>query len=211
MKGRSIPYSDAEIKFLRKHETTPRPELCKLFNAKFGRTVSSDNIKAKCTRMGLKTGRTGAFVKGFTPHNKGVKGWCPPGVERGWFKKGQEPANLRPIGHERTCPKDGYISIKIDEINPHTGFKGRFVLKHKHLWEAINGPVPDGHFLKCLDGNRSNTSPDNWECLPNGMKPRLVASRCGQDYDNAPVEIKPSIMLSAKVSQKVYELNGGAA
>ncbi|CAM3776881.1 HNH endonuclease [Litorimonas haliclonae] len=206
MKGRQINYSEEELAFLRSHAKTPRRRLAELFNDAFGRNVSLENIKAKCTRMGLKTGRTGCYSKGHVSHNKGRKGWCAPGSEKGWFKKGTQPPNQRPIGSERVCPKDGYILIKIDETNPHTGHRGHFVLKHRHLWEQQNGPVPEGYFLKCLDGNKLNTCPTNWECMPNGMKTRLVAGNAGREYDNAPVELKPTILATAKVEQRLYEL-----
>jgi len=207
MKGQAIVYNQAEIAFLKANETTPRTELTVAFNKRFGRNISRDNIKAKCTRMGLKTGRTGCFAKGSIPPNKGKKGWYAPGSEKGWFKKGTIPSNQRPMGSERTDSKDGYVYIKIDIINPYTGHQGHFVPKHRYLWESQNGPIPDGHFLKCLDGDRLNTEPSNWECLPNGMKPRLVAGHAGQDYDNAPDDLKPTIMVTAKIAQRVHEIN----
>lgn len=206
MKGRQIAYSEDELAFLRGHKTTPRAELTKLFNEKFSRSISCNNIKAKCQRMGLKTGRTGCFNAGHRPFNKGRKGWCAPGSEKGWFKSGNKPANLEPIGYERICNKDGYVLIKIDKPHPTTGHKGRFVLKHRHLWESVNGPVPAGHFLKSLDGNRQNCSPSNWVCLPSGIKPRLIDGPAGRDYDGAPKELKPSILATAKISQRIHEI-----
>jgi hypothetical protein len=32
-------------------------------------------------------------------------------------------------------------------------------------WEKVNGPVPDGMVLRCIDGNPINTEPDNWELI----------------------------------------------
>nr|WP_282576146.1 HNH endonuclease [Sinorhizobium meliloti] len=53
--------------------------------------------------------------------------------------------------------------ISIDQKNPHTGFERRYVLKHRYLWEQKNGPLPAGTRLRCLDGDRQNTDPSNWE------------------------------------------------
>ena len=211
MKGVSIPYSEVELAFLRSHEKTPRRELTELFNTKFKRDISLTNINAKCKRMGLRTGRTGHYEKGQVSWNKGRKGWCPAGAEKGWFKKGNVAHNTKPIGSERVCSKDGYVLIKTDAINPNTGFNGRWIAKQIHLWEAINGPIPEGHFLKSLDGNRKNTDPSNWVCLPNGMKPRLVQSPAGQDYDGSHPQIKPTILATAKLAHRIHELKSGDA
>ena len=206
MKGKKIEYSFNEERFLRKHETTPRTELTKLFNARFNRDVSQNNIKAKCRRMGLKTGRTGCFPKGNVPPNKGRKGWCAPGSEKGWFKKGQVPPNKKPLGHERICSKDGYILINIDEPNPHTGHANRYVHKHRWLWEKIHGPIPDGMCLKSKDGNPQSTDPDNWELISRGV---LVALNKQGLYKLAPPELRPSVITAAKISEKISQLSKG--
>ena len=36
---------------------------------------------------------TGRFLKGHIPYNKGMKGQCAKGCEKGWFKKGHKPKN----------------------------------------------------------------------------------------------------------------------
>lgn len=207
MKGVSIKYSPREEAFLVKHETTPRRELTKLFNKRFNRDISQNNIKAKCKRMGLLTGRTGCFQKGNEPFNKGMKGFNPAGSEKGRFKKGNVPHNTNYLNHERTCKKDGYIYISVECEEKKAGFNREYVLKHKWLWEKLNGAVPEGHFLKSLDGNRRNTDPSNWVCLPNSMKPRLIAGRAGTDYDGADQELKPTILATAKLADAVYQVN----
>lgn len=120
------------------------------------------------------------------------------------FKKGQLPANTKPLGHERFS-KDGYVEISIDEINPHTGASRRYVHKHRMRWVQENGPIPKGHVLKCLDGDKANTDPANWECLPRGMLPRLNGIS-GRGYDDAAPEVKPVIMAIAKLAHKVGSL-----
>ena len=37
--------------------------------------------------------------------------------------------------------------------------QSRWRAVHLLNWEAINGPIPKSHCLKCLDGNRLNVAP----------------------------------------------------
>lgn len=115
------------------------------------------------------------------------------------FKKGGVPPNVKYLGHERVS-KDGYVEISVAETNPHTGYGRRYVLKHKHLWEQLHGPVPAGHALKCLDGNRLNTDPSNWTPVSRGLMP-LLNGRWGPNYDQAAPELKPVLLTLAKLKQ----------
>jgi hypothetical protein len=157
MKGKPIKYTPAMVEFLEQNETTPRPQLTKLFNDKFNCELAVDSIKAKCLRMGLKTGRTGCFEKGRTSWNKGTKGICGthPNCRKTQFNKGHKPANVKGVGHERLT-KDGYIMICVDQVNPHTGAPRHYVLKHKWIWEKHNGPIPPNHVIKFIDGDKTN-------------------------------------------------------
>ncbi len=205
MKGRQIPYSDAEISWLQANCTMPIREYHAAFNASFERDVSADNLHALRVRRGWKTGRTGRIEKGNVPLNKGVP--CAPGTggrhpnaRRTQFKKGNLPHNTRYLGHERVS-KDGYVEISVAETNPHTGFERRYVLKHRHLWEQANGPVPEGMALKCLDSNKLNTDPTNWETVPRAILPRLAGGRRKNKlaYDRAEPELKPIVMAAARL------------
>lgn len=203
MKGRAIVYSVAELRWLERNRTLPISEYHADFQARFGRyDVASWHLHALRKRKGWKTGRTGQFVKGQVSHNKGVK--CAPGrggrhpnARRTQFRKGQRPHNTKYAGHERVS-KDGYVEISIDERNPHTGFERRYVLKHLWLWEKAHGPVPNGMCLKCLDDNRLNTDPSNWELIPRALLPYLNG-RWGIDYQAVHPEVKPAVLALAKV------------
>ena len=206
MKGRSIPYLPQELAWIEARKEMPRAELHALFCAYWQRDdVSPENFKALCTRRGWKTGRSGCFEKGLVPHNKG-KRHRTPGSEKGWFKKGDVPANVVPLWTERVG-KDGYVEIKVPERNPHTGHSTRFVEKHAWLWERENGPVPEGHALKCLDGNKQNTDPRNWTPVPRALLPRLAGGRHGatMHYDTAPDELKPTLLAIAKLEHLARE------
>lgn len=203
MKGHWIAYSAEEMAWLEQNRELPISEYHDQFIAAFARIdVSASNLHSLRKRKGWKTGRTGCFEKGQTPLNKGKA--CPPGkggrhpnARKTQFKKGGLPHNTNYLGHERVS-KDGYVEISIDECNPHTGFERRYVLKHRYVWEQANGPVPAGMFLKCLDGNRLNTDPTNWEALPRASQVYLGGYR-GIDYEAASPEVRPAIIALAKL------------
>lgn len=217
MKGRDIPYSRAEMAWLESNRSMVISEYHKGFVAKFGRDdVSAINLHSLRKRKGWKTGRTGCFVKGQEPPNKGKR--CPPGTggrhpnaRRTQFKKGHEPHNTNYLGHERVS-KDGYVEISIDETNPYTGFERRYVLKHRWQWEQKHGPLAPGMALKCLDGNKANTDPSNWEAVPRALLPRLNGGRGKTHvaFDGAPAELKPTILAVAKLEHQIREKSQAA-
>lgn len=202
MKGRAIPYSEEELAWVKACADLPRAELHALFVQVFNRPdVKLSNLNSLCKRKGWLTGRTGCFVKGQTSHNAGKKGQCAPGSEKGWFKPGHRGGrakdNHKPIGTERiSC--DGYRERKINDDMP---FNRRWRAVQLIEWEAINGPLPAGHVLKCLDGDKLNTDPSNWTCIPRALLPRLNG-RFGRDFESAPAELKPTILAIAKLEHK---------
>lgn len=205
-KGRRLKYSDAEIAWLRENCTLELGEYHRQFVAKFGREdVTPAKLHSLRKREGFKTGRTGQFEKGSVPANKGKK--CPPGkggrhpnARATQFKKGQLPHTYRGPGHV-SLGDDGYWWIVVERKNPWTGAATTRTHLHRWRWEKAHGPVPDGMVLKCLDGDRLNTEPANWEAIPQGMLPRLNGIH-GRDYDRAPAELKPAIMATAKLAHK---------
>lgn len=207
MKGEWIPYTAEELAWIEARKADPRHETHAAFCERFGRSdVSLQNLNALCKRNGWLTGRTGRFNPGDAPFNKGRpcppdKGGRHPNARRTQFKAGQmsgtAKANYKPIGYERTT-EDGYRERKIGD----TG-KARDRWRGVHLlnWEAIHGPLPAGHALKCLDGNKLNTDPSNWEALPRAVLARLNGGRFKKRlaYDDAPPELKPTVIALAKL------------
>lgn len=209
-KGRHLKFSKDEIAWLRDNATMPIADYHKAFCAAFGRTdMTAQKLHALRNRKQWKTGRTGQFVKGAAPMNKGKT--CPPGrggrhpnARRTQFKKGGLPHNTKWLGHERVS-KDGYVEISVAQKNPHTGYGRRYVLKHRWLWEKENGPVPDGMMLKSK-GDKLNTDPSNWQLVPRAIVPRLNGSKGTRlAYDDAPDEIKPTILAVAKLEHQIRE------
>lgn len=218
MKGSRITYSVNELTWIKLHCTDDRKQAHAEFCEKFGRSdISLQNFKALCKRRGWLTGRTGTFPAGHAPANKGKTMPWHPNSARTRFQKGQLPHNTKFVGHERVT-KDGYIEISVEQQNPHTGYERRYVQKHRYLWEQANEPVPDGMFLKCLDGNRQNTDPENWQALPRAAQVYLGGFR-GIDYEAAAPDVRPAIIAFAKLKCAVRSVriqsaeasrNGGA-
>jgi hypothetical protein len=206
MKGRRIPYSAEELAWIEACCDLPRKEMHALFVQIFGRTdVSLATLNGLCKRKGWFTGRTGRFVKGERrADNPARKGHCPPGCEKGWFKpgvrRGVATRLYKPIGTERLS-REGYLERKVNDDLP---LQRRWRAVHLIEWEKVHGPLPAGHCLKCLDGNKLNTDPSNWECLPRALLPRLNG-RFGRDYDAAPPELKPTLLAIAKLEHKARE------
>ena len=88
------------------------------------------------------------FQKGHKAWNAGKKGiHMAPQTE---FKKGHQPHNTKYDGYE--SKRERYWYIRID---------GKFVLKHRHIWEQKYGPIPDGMILKFIDKNTDNIKIEN--------------------------------------------------
>ncbi|WP_432256044.1 HNH endonuclease signature motif containing protein [Limimaricola sp. AA108-03] len=199
MRRQPISYSEYEEVWIKVRSHLPRHELHQLFCETFRREdVSQANLTALCKRRGWLTGRTGRFEKGTKPVNKGKTMPFNPNSAATRFKKGQRPHTWRGAGHEAIDPKEGYVWMIVAETNPYTGAPTRRVLKHKWLWEKAHGPIPEGHALKCLDGDKTNCAPSNWEAVPRALLPRLNG-RFGRGYDQAPEELKLTILAVAKL------------
>lgn len=202
--GERTKYTDHQIQWLTTHYVTlTLKELVPQFNAAFGLSETIEQVRAYLKNHGIVSGRTGRFDKGDKPWNTGMKGLQVGGrsVET-QFKKGSIPANVKPIGHERICTKDGYILIKVKEPNPYTNAKTRY--KHKHLvvWEAAHGPVPEGHVIIFKDGNKLNCELDNLECISRQELVRLNKLQLSKMHE----DVRPVIRTIAKLQIKQAEL-----
>lgn len=219
MRGQRISYSAAEMAWLEANRMMVISDYHQAFVAKFRRPeISALNLHGLRKRMGWRTGRTGQFAKGQVSHNKGVK--CAPGTggrhpnaQRTQFRAGALPHNTKGAGHERIDSKDGYVILIVEETNPWTGAATRPVHKHRWLWEQKHGPIPDGMALKCLDGDKTNTDPSNWELVSRGVLARLNGGRMRKriPYDQAAPELKPTIMALAKIEHRASELRREAS
>ena len=80
------------------------------------------------------------------------------------FKKGNVPKNRKPLG-EVFLRSDGYLWIKLQDGHLNDNWK-QF---HRYVWELENGPVPAGHKIIFLDGDRKNCDIENLMCISDGV------------------------------------------
>lgn len=210
--GRRRLYSPAEIQWLKANCTLETPEYHRAFCERFTRTdVSAAKLTGLRKREGWKTGRTGKFTKGQVSPNKGKP--CPegksgrhPNARRTQFKKGTRSGIAvelyQPIGTE--MERDGYRVRKINDGMP---LQARWRAVHLIRWEALHGPLPAGMCLKCLDGDKLNTDPANWELISRATLARLNLGKRwnGLDYEAAPDELKPAILSIAKLKTETRQ------
>lgn len=210
MRGRANKFIPEELAWIEANKTLPRATLHSAFCFQFGRSdISFETLNTLCKRNGWLTGRDTRWQPGSVPSNKGKKMPFNPNSARTQFKKGDRAPNKRDIGYE-SIDKSGYVKICVAEPNPWTGADTHMAFKHRWLWEKANGPVPKGMALKCLDGDKLNCDPSNWEAIPFALQPQLN-SRFGRGYDEAPSEMKPTIMAIAKLNHKVRQLRKGVS
>lgn len=158
----SKAWTAQQVEWLRDlYPDTSNAQIAKLL----GRTEPS--VLQKAIKLGLKKSaeyletKPGCFSKCIKPWNKGKK-WDSGGRSAETrFKKGQNPHNWHPIGHERLT-KDGIWERKVAD----TKVKSQdWRPIHVLVWEQCNGPVPEGHIVVFRDGNRENFDPSNLECI----------------------------------------------
>jgi hypothetical protein len=202
LKGRT-KFSRDELAFIRRRAKTPRAQLHREFNERFGRRMTFGAFKNFCKRFKAFTGRTGRFNKGIVPWSKGKKLGTRGNSARTQFKKGQLPHNAKFAGHEYIDKQTGFVLVSIEETSPWRGTARHYVPKQHVLWREQRGQIPKGMVLKCK-GAASNPDPSNWELVPRGVLPRLN-NRWGRNYETAPAELKPTIMAIAKLEHQVAE------
>lgn len=204
MVGRHTKYSAAEIAWLHDNCTMVISDYHRTFCQRFNRSdITAVALHGLRKKNKWATGRDGTFNKGSSPWNEGKKIGNNPGSARTQFRKGDRSGRACdlyvPIGTERVA--GGYLVRKINDDFP---MQARWRGVHLLNWEKDNGTLPAGRCLKCLDGNRLNADLSNWELVPRGLLPRLNG-KCGRGYDEAPAELKPTIMAVAKLEQRVRE------
>lgn len=211
MKGKAIVYSADELVWLENNRLLPIAEYHSGFIASFGRQdLAIMHLHSLRKRKGWKTGRTGQFVKGEAPLNKGKRyepgvGGRHPNAQRTYFqpgvRQGVAKRLYKEIGTERVS-KDGYLERKINDDLP---LQARWRAVHLINWEAVHGPVGSDNALKCIDGNRLNVATENWVLVSRSMLPRLNGGRYKTTlpFDQAAPELRTAILAVAQVEDAV--------
>lgn len=144
--------------------------------------------------------RSTRFKKGLVPWNKGVKGLSLGGSETR-FKPGNRSGRAvevyQPIGTE--IVRGGYLARKVNDDAP---FYKRWRAVHILNWEAVNGPLPQGHALVFRDGDRQNVSVENLELVT-----RSELMRRNSFHQYGP-EIAEVIRLRGAVTRQINKKEG---
>jgi len=161
-------YTEAEREFIKSFAYGHGyKEITDTFNQKFKPPIGENQIRAYLKNHKILTGLTGCFEKGHVPANKGthIGGWEPT-----QFKKGNTPANHKPVGtvSARTDYKKDwkYVYEKVAEPN-------RWRMKHILEWEKHNGPVPKGKVIIFLNGDPLNTDINNLMLIDRNVHARM--------------------------------------
>lgn len=193
-------YSDEEHQFIIDNvEGITLKELTKRFNEKFNLNVTENAIANRKNILGLRSGIVGGqFQKGHIPANKGKKGYMTPEqyekCKATMFKKGNIPANHRPIGSERIDKRDGSILIKVQDGHKQQNWMG----KHRYIYEQAYGKIPKGHKVIFADGNNRNFDLSNLILVSNAEE--LIMNKRKLFSENA--EHTKTGALIAKVLSK---------
>jgi len=146
------------------YANTSNIELAKTLGKKDANAIGAKAYHLKLRKSGqflresCKARTKGQFKKGLIPHNKGKKlsQETKEKLKPTMFKRGNRPHNAQPVGTE-TKDKDGYVWVKIAEPS-------EWKLKH-HI--AYGEPVPTGHKVIFLDGNKYNFERGNLQLVSN--------------------------------------------
>ena len=135
------------------------------------------------------------FKKGSVPPNKGKK-MSPEvyeKVKKTMFKKGNSPVNHREVGSER-INVDGYIEIKVAEPN-------RWKLKHRIIWEQVNGEIPRGYNVQFKNHNTQDCRIENLYLICRAEQMRTENSLVAK----YPKEMQEVIRLKGVVNRIIHK------
>lgn len=181
-------WTEAEIEYLRGHYAdTPLREIQRhcphgaggiQAKAKMLGLKKSDEFRSEIGRRTARLPQSQAhrFRKGQEPPNKGRRQEDYLGAaalarcrEKRWSRD-NHPDSSAPVGYERFWQGDQTWYVKVAEGQ-------RMVPKHRWLWEQAHGPVPEGHVLVFLDGDRRNCVLENLECVTRSEAARRLNAR----------------------------------
>lgn len=173
--GKPFRYTQEQLNYLRQwYKTMSVPELARAFNQKFGLRKTDQAIQGAIKLHGMRSGR----------------------------KRGIPESEIKSIGSERVSSQSGFVWIKVKEPDPHRGGETRYKPKHKVVWEAANGPVPDGHHIRFLDGNKQNCNFSNLALFT--RLESIYLNLLG--FNDSPKELRETIILTARLRAKAKEL-----
>lgn len=199
-------WTEQEIKFLRDNYSDMKTaDIAAIMNRPIG------GVNGKAYDLGLKksfkhmkalleieakklaeAGKQYQFKKGQVSHNKGQKmsKEMYEKCKRTMFKPGNKPGNIKKVGAER-IDHEGYTYVKLADAD--------WVLKHRHIWEQVNGPVPANHVVIFKDNNMYNFDINNLQMI--SQKENMLRNTIHQ----YPQQIQELIILKNKLKKKINE------
>jgi hypothetical protein len=133
------------------------------------------------------------FKPGHTPHNKGkqMDAEIYEKVAPTMFKKGNKPANTKPVGT---------INVRLDSQNrPYQYIKikdSHWELLQRYVWTKAHGEIPSGSVVIFLDGNYLNCDLTNLQVI---TRRENMARNTIQRY---PAELQEIMKLTCKLKRK---------
>jgi hypothetical protein len=181
-------------------------------------------VFAKATKLGLKKdpafvdainkangrnlnvgGYAHRFQKGIVPWNKGKSIEVVGRMAETQFKKGNRPYTWMPVG-STTVNTDGYLDKKVAD-----GHGARYLCwkpVHRLVWEAANGPVPDGHLVRFKPGRKTTVEAeitlDAVECVTREEHAMSNGSLCSVPKELADVHRLRGQLVKA-INRKLKE------
>lgn len=96
--------------------------------------------------------------------------------------------------------EDGYLERKVTD-DPALYPARRWVFEHRLVWEAANGPIPDGHVIVFLDGDRLNIALDNLRCVPRAVLQWMNKTGLNETTGEA----RKAAILTAEVVARMHQ------
>lgn len=146
------------------------------------------------------------FTPGTTPPNKGLRrpGWHAGRMRETQFKKGRpasEAHNYVPIGTEKVDPKRRALMRKVTD-DPAIFPTQRWRPVHVLVWEAANGPVPEGHIVVFRPGLKTLVAA---EITADRLETVTLAENMRRNsyHNRFPPELKELVHLKARITRRV--------
>lgn len=193
MSGKKL--SDEIKDFIREnYSDTTNAELTRLVNQKFGTCFSVDAIQGTKKRLDLrKQSLFPQAIQDFIRANyhgcsyrelakqinrtfgtaytrEQVKGYCYSRNLHNDF------SISKPIGSEKTYA-DGFSFIKVRDQPIILDCRENYELKHHYIWKQAHGPIPPGHVLIFLDGDKTNCSLENLQLVTRAEHIEMIRNK----------------------------------
>ena len=152
-------------------------------------------------------GAKSRFKRGHVPANKDKRrpGWAPGRMAETWFKSGRpasEARNYVPIGTEKYDPNRKTLVRKVTD-DPSIYPAARWRPVHVLVWEAVHGPVPEGHVVIFRKGMKTIESAqitvDRLELV---TRQELMRRNTIQRY---PADLRDAMQLIGRVKRKIHD------